>query len=113
GVCPEKAENAKYFRTTISEQQEAINIYADINGAIVVTSELDRLVSEEFYSFNDKYKDTYREEIEIVNELFLELSMYAEHALEPTSYRSLEIYLTETEKYNNTIDRLIKESTLK
>ena len=102
-----------YFLESAEVKQEIIDLCAGINDGIALTSEVNSSVSEEFYSFNKKYKEVYQEETAIVNELFLELSMYAEHALDPTCCKNFESYVSETENFNNTIDRLIKKSTLK
>ena len=113
GVCPEKVDDVFYFLESAEVKQEIIDLCAGINDGIALTSEVNSSVSEEFYSFNKKYKEVYQEETAIVNELFLELSMYAEHALDPTCCKNFESYVSETENFNNTIDRLIKKSTLK
>ncbi len=92
--------DAKEFHALCMGLQESYNIVETTNSALP-----DKM--KELYS---EYKEKYTEEYDLLNELYLEVSSYAEFSLSPSG--SLMSYPTAKSELQNTISKLVKAANI-
>lgn len=63
-------------------------------------------ISNDVRAFKSEYKDSFDDEVDILNELCLEVSLYRDFAIEPSG--SLSSYTSSEREYQSSIDRMIK-----
>lgn len=104
GLCPSNVTDVN--KMTDAAQENTIDLCYSFNASYAfITENMDPL-SEDVRVFKNKYKNTYEEEVDALNELCLELSMYVDFSLEPEG--SLNSYTSQETEYHNAIDRLVK-----
>lgn len=108
GLYPEVADTISdaVFHMSDEMAQDIIDICVAFNYEYDLTKDDMTPVGEKTQELIKKYRDAYADEISALEELYLEVSMYADFALEPSG--SLASYISQNSDYQNTIERLIK-----
>lgn len=103
GLCPEKVDDIIDGKNEIME--DVIDMCVTFNQAYDLVEDMDS-IAEVAQRIKKEYRDNYADEIDALDELCLEVSLYADFALMPSG--SLANYISQDSDYQNTIDRLIK-----
>ena len=104
GLCPSNVYDTN--KMSDEGQEKTIDLCYSFNQSYKLISEKMDPLSEAVRIFKTKYKNDFEDEIDTINEMCLELSMYVDFALEPSG--SLNSYTSQETTYHNTIDRLVK-----
>ncbi len=104
GLCPSNIYDVN--KMTDEGQEKTIDLCVSFNFCYNLVSENMDPIAEEVRVFKNKYEDDFEDEVDTLNELCLELSMYVDFALEPSG--SLSSYTSSEGDYQNSIDRMIK-----
>lgn len=104
GLYPEKVDDIMDGKNEIME--DVIDMCVTFNQAYDLVEDSMDSIAEVAQRIKKEYRDNYADEIDALDELYLEVSLYADFALMPSG--SLANYISQDSDYQNTIDRLIK-----
>lgn len=105
GLCPERVDDI-YHGNNETIMEEVIDLCVIFNQAYDLVEDSMDSIAEVAQRIKKEYRDNYADEIDALDELYLEVSLYADFALMPSG--SLANYISQDSDYQNTIDRLIK-----
>jgi len=104
GLCPSNIYDTN--KMTDEAQENTIDLCVAFNAHYSLISEFMDPLSEDVRVFKNQYKDTFQDEVDTLNEMCLEVSMYVDFALEPDG--SLISYTDSNREYQDSIDRMVK-----
>ena len=104
GLCPSNVYDVN--KMTDDGQEKTIDLCVDFNNCYTLISENMDPIAEDVRILKNAYQDNFQDEVNTLNELCIEVSMYADFALEPSG--SLSSYTSTEKDYQNSIDRMIK-----
>lgn len=101
GLCPDYIVNK-----SVVNADAVIDECVAFNASYSLIYENMEQLSTDIRTFKNKYKNTFGDEVDILNELCLEISLYRDFAIEPSG--SLNNYISTESEYQSSIDRMIK-----
>ncbi len=113
GVIPDEysIEDANLdFWDDEAKTDEIISRCIEINTVINRVSERESAIKAEIEALHGEYGKKYSDEIDALNELYVECSLYADLVLEPTG--TISEYNSNINTYDNNISRLLKTTAI-
>lgn len=104
GLCPNKIDSNQDM--TADDMEYTIDLCVAFNNAFeYIDNNLDTL-SDDLRAFRDTYEDQFPDETDVLNDWFIELSLYADFANNPSG--NLNSYTEKAAEYKETMDRFSK-----
>lgn len=104
GLCPNKIDSNQDM--TAADMEYTIDLCVAFNDAFAyIDSNLDA-ISDGLRTFRDTYKEKFPTETNTLNDWFIELSLYADFATNPSG--NLNTYTSKAAEYKETMDRFSK-----
>ncbi len=101
GLCPDYIVNNR-----VVNADAVIDECVAFNASYSLIYENIEQLSNDVRTFKNKYNDTFADEVDILNDLCLEVSLYRDFAIEPSG--SLNAYTSTEREYQSSIERMIK-----
>lgn len=101
GLCPEYIVN-----NSVISADAVIDECIAFNSSYSLIYENMEQVEDEVHTFKKDYENSFEDEVNILNDLCLEVSLYRDFALEPSG--NLNGYISTDAEYQSSINRMIK-----